>query len=275
MSIILLLIYKNFSFVKISNSRFDILPIIPLISDKMKKPEYFKRLDKSKRTDHPCINCLLETEERIRAGDFASVSAGDKIWYLTYNAEIREFERVLREHQPKRIVEVGSGSGRIIRTLLDVLPEAEIVGTELNPRTFDFVRNRFAGDGRVTIVKTDIDDYLSNGGDYDLAVCLMNTFGNINDPEVFKKIVSHADYFVFSLYNRNFDEQRRLMYEARGHLDFSFSDGQYCFQDDWIKGLVSRSYTTEEIKELVTKSGSELVELKPVELLYFAVARRK
>ncbi len=103
----------------------------------------------------------------------------------------------------------------------------------------------------------------------------MNTFGNINNPEVFRKILGHADKFVFSLYNREFDTLRKLMYEARGHSDFSFSYGQYCFQDDWIKGLVSRSYTAEEIKELVTKSGSELVELKPVELLYFAVARRK
>ena len=241
----------------------------------MNKPEYLKRLDPSKQTDHPCINCLLETEERIRAGDFDSVSAGDTTWYSTYKAEIKELERVLKEYQPKRIIEVGSGSGRIIRTVLDVLPEAEIFGTELNARTFDFVRNRFLGDGRVTIVKTDIADYLSNGENYDLAVCLMNTFGNINDPEVFRKIASHADYFVFSLYNKDFDEQRKLMYEARGHSDFSFNNGQYCFQDDWIRGLVSRSYTAEEIKGLVTKSGSELIELKPVELLYFVVARRK
>ena len=28
------------------------------------------------------------------------------------------------------------------------------------------------------------------------------------------------------------------MYESRGHTKFSFVDEQYCFQDDWIKGLV-------------------------------------
>src|SRR3989338_1432376 len=198
----------------------------------MNKPEYLKRLDPSKQTDHPCINCLLETEERIRAGDFDSVSAGDTTWYSTYKAEIKELERVFKEYQPKRIIEVGSGSGRIIRKVLDVLPEAEIFGTELNARTFDFVRDRFLGDGRVTIVNTDIADYLSDGKNYDLAVCLMNTFGNINDSEVFRKIASHADYFVFSLYNKDFDEQRKLMYEARGYSDFSFNNGQYCFQDD-------------------------------------------
>ena len=241
----------------------------------MKKLEYLQRLDSSKRTDHPCINCLLETEERIQEGDFDSVSAGDSIWYSTYRAEIDELERVLRKFNPKKLIEVGSGSGRIIRTVLETLPESEIVGTELDQRTYDFVTKRFSGDERVDVKKTDIADYLSNGGQYDLAICLMNTFGNINDPEVFEKIVSHADLFVFSLYNREFDEQRRLMYEARGHSDFSFENGQYCFQDDWIRGLVSRSYTAEEIKDLVTKSGSELVELKTVELLYFAVARKK
>ncbi len=236
--------------------------------------EYLERLESKKRTDHPCINCLLETEERIHAGDFDSVSAGDKIWYSTYKAEIKGLERVLGSYQPKKLIEVGAGSGRIIRTVLDVLPQAEIVGTELDEQTFNFVRNRFSLDRRATIEHTNISDYLSNGGDYDLAICLMNTFGNINDPEVFRKIVSHADYFVFSLYNRVFDDKRRLMYKARGHSDFSFNQGQYCFQDNWIKGLVSRSYTEEEIKDLVTKSGSELVELKPVELLYFAVSRR-
>ena len=241
----------------------------------MKEPDYLKRLDKSKRTNHPCINCLLETEERIRAGDFDSVNAGDKIWYKTYKAEIAELESALRQYNPKSVLEVGSGSGRIIRTVLDVLSNAKIVGTELNEPTFQFVRKRFEDERRVKVIKTDISDYLSDGGNYDLAICLMNTFGNIDDPEVFRKIARHSDNFVFSLYSREFDKQRKLMYEARGHSNFTFNQGQYCFQDDWIKGLVSRSYTAEEIKELVTMSGSELVELKPVELLYFAVARSK
>ncbi|MBI4451980.1 class I SAM-dependent methyltransferase [Candidatus Woesearchaeota archaeon] len=241
----------------------------------MIKPEYLRRLGPERTTNHPCINCLLETEERIRADDFDSVGTGDKIWYKTYKAEIEELERVLRAYTPKRIIEVGSGSGRVIRTVLDVLPDVNIVGTEKNERTFQFVKNRFSGDGRLRVVQTDISDYLSNGGNYDMAVCLMNTFGNINDPEVFRKIVNHADYFVFSLYNRQFDEQRRTMYEARGHTNFSFDGTQYCFQDDWIKGLVSRSYTAEEIKELVRKSGAKLIELRPIELLYFAVARKK
>lgn len=241
----------------------------------MNKPEYLERLDANKVTDHPCINCLLETEERIHAGDFDNVSSGDKIWYSTYRAEIEELERVLRKYNPKMVIEIGSGSGRIIRTFLDTLPESKIVGTELNQKTYGFVTRRFSEDDRVDVKRTDISDYLSNGRPYDMTICLMNTFGNINDPEVFGKIVNHTDLFVFSLYNREFDERRRLMYEARGHSDFSFENGKYCFQDDWIKGLVSRSYTTEEIKDLVTKSGSSLVELKPVELLYFAVARRE
>ena len=241
----------------------------------MRTPEYLKRLDPSKQTDHPCINCLLETEERICGGDFDSVSAGDKAWYSTYKAEMEELERVLREYRPKKIIEVGSGSGRIIRTVLEVLPSAEIVGTESNMRIFDYVRKRFAGDKRVTVVKANIADYLSHSGDYDLAICLTNTFGNINDPDVFREIVRHANYFVFSLYNQDFDEQRKLMYEARGHSDFSFNNGQYYFQDDWIRGLVSRSYTLGEIEGLVLTSDATLIELKPVGLLYFVVAQKK
>jgi len=242
---------------------------------KIIKPDYLERLDPSKITNSPCINCLRETEERVYEKDYDNVSAGDKIWYLTYQAEIKALEKVLIEYNPKKIIEIGSGTGRIIRTILDILPKVEIIGTERNKKTYDFVTKRFSGETRVQIKQTDISDYLSNKEQYDIAICLMNTFGNINDPETFNKIVSHSDIFVFSLYNREFDEKRRLMYTARGHKNFRFSQGQYCFQDNWVNGLVSRSYSEDGIKDLVSKSGSELVELKPIELLYFAITKNK
>jgi len=240
----------------------------------MKPPEYLGRLNEEQRTSHPCINCLLETEDRIRNGDFDGVSAGDKIWYKTYKAEIEKLAKVLTMYQPKTLIEVGSGSGRIIQTILDVLPNAKINGIEFNKQTFDFVKKRFSNNNMVKIEKNDIYYYLSNEGVYDMAICLMNTFGNINDVEVFRRIVSHSNYFVFSLYNKKLDNQRKSMYEARGHTNFNFVNEQYCFQDDWIKGLISRSYTKEEIKNLVTKSGSDIIELEPIELLYFGIAKK-
>ncbi len=237
------------------------------------KPDYLKRLDLAKVTNNPCVNCLLETEERIRAGDFDNVSFGDKIWYSTYKAERDELVKVLKNYNPKKLIEIGSGTGRIIKTVLDTLPKAEIIGIEKDERAFDFAIKRFLGDKRVSMHQTDISDYLDDAGKFDMAICLMNTFGNINDVNIFRKIVSQADYFVFSLYNRKFDERRKLMYEARGHSNFSYDQGAYYFKDDWINGLVSRSYTEAEINDLVRNSGSKLVQLKPVELLYFVIVQ--
>lgn len=241
----------------------------------MTTPEYLQRLNPSKITAHPCLNCLIETEERIAAADFDCVSASDKIWYLTYQAETKELERILRKYHPQRIIEIGSGSGRIIRTVLDTLPQAEVIGLEKDQRIFRFVAERFSSNPAVRIEPTAIADYHFAGRDYDLALCLMNTFGNINDPEIFKTIMAHSNYFVFSVYNREFDVQRESIYRARGHVNFSFIPGRYCFQDDWVKGLISRSYTETEIKDLIIKSDSKLIELKATELLYFVVLKRE
>ena len=112
----------------------------------------------------------------------------------------------------------GSGSGRVIKTVLDVLPDVKLIGVETDKNMFSFIKDRFFQDKRVEINHADIADYLSGDKQYDMALCLMNTFGNINDIKVFKKIVDHADYFVFSLYNRDFDEQRKLMYTYHLYL---------------------------------------------------------
>ena len=224
--------------------------------------------------DSLCIKCLLETERVINEGSFNNESEGNRIWYGTYSIETENLKRILRKYNPKEIIEIGSGSGRVIKTVLDVLPDVKLIGVETDKNMFSFIKDRFFQDKRVEINHADIADYLSGDKQYDMALCLMNTFGNINDIKVFKKIVDHADYFVFSLYNRDFDEQRKLMYKARGHSYFDIKNGKCVFKDKWIEGLVSRSYTEKEIRDMVSESDSELIELKSIDLLYFVVVKK-
>ncbi len=240
----------------------------------MNTSSYLERLKPDKRTVSPCINCLLETEERVAEGDFSRFALGDRLWYSTFQQEILVLEQVLKTYHPQSILEVGSGTGRVIKSVLDILPNVYVTGTELNEITFNFVRQRFLCDARVSIEKVNIVDYLKNSPHYDMALCLMNTFGNINDQNVFSGLLNCADYFVFSLYNRDFDFQRDLMYKARGHTHFEFKDNRYCFEDSWVKGLVSRSYTDDEIKELVASAGSQIVEFKNLGMLFFVVASK-
>ena len=45
---------------------------------------------------NPCINCLLDTEEKIKQNNFQKQSKGNKLWYSTYKAETEELKKVLK-----------------------------------------------------------------------------------------------------------------------------------------------------------------------------------
>jgi len=244
------------------------------MKSKITSPEYLERMNLEKSHNYPCINCLIDTEDQIKKGNFGGFSEGDKVWYETYKEEAEELEKALLKYKPKEVIEIGSGAGRIIEIVLEILSDVRVLGTESNQRMFNFVSKRFSGVPGVSIRKIDASDFLSREEDYDLAICLMNTFGNINNPNFFKKIISHSKVFVFSLYNREFDNKRKKMYEARGHSNFKYDGKKYCFDDPWVKGLVSRSYTEKEIEDLVTSSGGKIVSLEKAGILYFVVAEK-
>ena len=237
-------------------------------------PTYLEYM-KTKKSDFPCLNCLIDTEERINYNDFENRGAGDKLWYANYAKESRELRRILQIYKPKKILEIGTGNGRVIQTALEVLPDSRIIAVEKNEKMFNYSRHRFFGDKRVSVVKQNISYFLSKTKKFDMALCMMNTFGNINDSVIFQSMANQVKFFVFSVYNRKFDKKRKIMYEARGHEDFCLIKNQYCFRDYWINGLVSRSYTREEIIELAHKSSMDILELKPLNLLYFVVLKRK
>jgi SAM-dependent methyltransferase len=236
--------------------------------------EYLERMEPEDIHNYPCINCLLDTENQINKGDFSGFSEGDKTWYETYQKETEEFKKVLLKYKPKEIIEVGSGAGRIIKLILDIFPNSWILGTELNQRMFDFVSKRFSKEPKVSIRRIDASDFLSREENYDMAICLMNTFGNINDSKLFEKMINRSKIFVFSLYNREFDRKRKKMYVARGHSELKYDGEKYCYGDPWVKGVVSKSYTEKEIENLVAESGGKIVSLEKVGISYFVVVKK-
>jgi SAM-dependent methyltransferase len=245
-----------------------------LMKDKIMVPRYLERLNLEKIYNYPCINCLLDTENQIKEGNFDGFSEGDQIWYETFKAESEELKKVLLEYKPKEAIEIGSGTGRVIKIILDTLSDIWILGTELNPRMFNFVSKRFSKVPNVSVRSVDVSEFLDREEDYNMGICMMNTLSNINNPNLLKKIINRSDIFVFSLYNREFDNKRKKMYKARGHTDFKFLDGKCIFDDIWVKGLVSRSYTSEEIEKLVSSNGGSIVSLKKIGVLYFIVVKK-
>ena len=89
----------------------------------------------------PCIKCLLETEKIIDEGISDNESEGNRIWYEAYSSETDNLKRILRKYNPKEIVEIGSGSGRVIKTALNILPDVKIVGTEIDKDMFNFIKD--------------------------------------------------------------------------------------------------------------------------------------
>ncbi len=237
-------------------------------------PEYLKRMNLEKVHNYPCINCLIDTEEQIKKGDFSGFSEGDKIWYETYKEEGEELKKVLLKYKPKEIIEIGSGTGRVIQIVLDTLPKIWVLGTESNQRMFNFVSKRFSNVSNVSVRGVDASDFLDREENYEMAVSMMNTLGSIDDDGLFKKIINRSNVFVFSLYNKEFDKQRKKMYTSRGHSDFKLIDGKCYYRDPWVMGIVSKSYTEKEIEKLVEDSGGKIISLKKVGILYFAVVEK-
>ncbi len=85
-----------------------------------------------------------------------------------------EGEAALLEWVPanaRRILDLGSGDGRLLASLLDLLPDATGVALDFSSEMLVRLRARFASDSpRVMIVEHDLDDVLPDLGTFDAIV---------------------------------------------------------------------------------------------------------
>ena len=84
-----------------------------------------------------------------------------------------EGEAVLLSFVPpssKRILDLGTGGGRLLVLLRDHCPDAELVGVDFSPTMIATASARFAGDPRVSIREHDLDDLLPVDGLFDAIV---------------------------------------------------------------------------------------------------------
>jgi tRNA (cmo5U34)-methyltransferase len=71
---------------------------------------------------------------------------------------------------PKRVLDLGSGGGRLIALVLSAHPGATGVAVEFSPTMLEELHARFDGTGRVTIVAHDLDGSLPPLGTFDAVV---------------------------------------------------------------------------------------------------------
>lgn len=87
-----------------------------------------------------------------------------------------EGEGVLRVHLPadaRRILDIGTGDGRLLALLLDDRQAALGVGIDFSPIMLEAARERFAGNRRVELVEHDLDEPLPPLGRFDAVVSSM------------------------------------------------------------------------------------------------------
>ena len=84
-----------------------------------------------------------------------------------------EGERVLLEHVPRdvcRVLDLGTGDGRLLAKLQADRPELNGVGLDFSEVMLDAARERFAGQERVELVRHDLSQPLPELGRFDAVV---------------------------------------------------------------------------------------------------------
>jgi ubiquinone/menaquinone biosynthesis C-methylase UbiE len=82
-------------------------------------------------------------------------------------------------HRPERILETAAGTGIGTRALVDALPSAEVVATDINPAVVQFAAQHFRSE-RVTFQAADAQRLPFDDESFDLVVCL---FGIMFAPD--------------------------------------------------------------------------------------------
>lgn len=82
-------------------------------------------------------------------------------------------EAALVEELPsgiRRVLDLGSGDGRLLHLVMQARPDARGVALDFSPSMLDRLKERFAADARVEIVAHDLDNPLPDLGPFDAVV---------------------------------------------------------------------------------------------------------
>ncbi|MEA5594488.1 class I SAM-dependent methyltransferase [Rivularia sp. UHCC 0363] len=103
-------------------------------------------------------------------------SAEHALGYLTQADQIphrTEGEAVLLEEVPKtvkRILDLGTGDGRLLGLLKIERPSVECIAVDFSPTMLEAVKTRFKNDSKVEVVAHDLDEALPDLGTFDAVV---------------------------------------------------------------------------------------------------------
>ena len=106
--------------------------------------------------------------------------------------------------RPERVLETAAGTGVATRAVLDALPEAQIVATDINPGVVEFAAQHLRSD-RVTFQAADAQQLPFEDGSFDLVLCL---FGVMFFPDKVRangearRVLSAGGHYVLVTFDR-------------------------------------------------------------------------
>jgi hypothetical protein len=221
-----------------------------------------------------CLMCLKDAEDRVRDGTWRYEKSAKKYWYEVVYDESEILKEILLKYRPKRIIEMGTGPGRVVQLILDTysarkIPYEQIVGIEQNYEIYQEAFNRFVLQSpRVIIIHGMISeskerDPLTPYPDkfFDLATAVENFIGwQINEIEMMKRLLKVTKMLFFTVYKKEVTPFRIKFYEAAGD-EVQIKNGQVWLMDVDAFGRTphcSKCYEREEIKNLLNQIAKEL-----------------
>lgn len=170
--------------------------------------------------------------------------------------------------QPERILETAAGTGIVTRAVLEALPDATIVATDINPAVVDFAAQQVRSE-RVTFQQADAQDLPFEDASFDVVLCL---FGVVFFPDKVRanaeahRVLRPGGRYVVVTFNRL--DLNPVPKAAGGAVSSLFPD------DPRYMERGPFSYTDPALVEQdLRAAGFETIELETVELSSPVTAR--
>ena len=133
----------------------------------------------------------IRTSPRYSSNSVADYFAASKLeWWKPnnehYNKQTRIIENWLKKLNPKSVLELGAGFGRISE-LLDRLPEVDLTLVDINKKALDILRKKFPNR---EIIDTEVNKFSFQEKTYDLVVAIELLVHIPNIEELIEKIHS-------------------------------------------------------------------------------------
>lgn len=181
---------------------------------------------------------------------------------LLFAPYAQELARRALQFRPGRIIETAAGTGAVTEMLHRVLPEAEIIATDLNQPMLAMAGERIVSP-KVAFVTADAEDLPFDGSGFDLVVC---QFGAMFFPD---KVRAHSEarrllkpggHYLLAIWDRI--ERNELCNAAQQLLIETFPDDPPLFMREGPYGYPDPLRIEADLHD----AGFETVEIETVEL---------